>query len=105
MRDAAQRAARQDEGHRARSRQRETQMEKLTQLTGVVAPLPIINLDTDKIFPAVYLKTIQRTGLSKWLVQEIRVRPPRSENPDFVLNHAPYRNPNSLIGADNVVCG
>ncbi len=63
-------------------------MEKFTHLTGVAAPLPIINLDTDKIFPAIYLKTIKRTGLSQWLFQEIRFRPDGSENPDFVLNQA-----------------
>src|SRR5579864_3673488 len=80
-------------------------MEKFTQLTGVAAPLPIINLDTDKIFPAVYLKTIKRTGLSKWLFQEIRFRSDGSENPDFVLNQAPYRNAKILIGADNFGCG
>src|SRR6266480_6599023 len=80
-------------------------MEKFTQLTGVAAPLPIINLDTDKIFPAVYLKTIKRTGLSQWLFQEIRFRPDGSENPDFVLNQAPYRNAKILIGADNFGCG
>jgi 3-isopropylmalate/(R)-2-methylmalate dehydratase small subunit len=80
-------------------------MEKFTQLTGVAAPLPIINLDTDKIFPAIYLKTIKRTGLSQWLFQEIRFRPDGSENPDFVLNQAPYRNAKILIGADNFGCG
>src|ERR1700682_1973393 len=78
-------------------------MEKFTTLSGVAAPLPIINLDTDKIFPAVYLKTIKRTGLAQWLFQEIRFRPDGSENPDFVLNQAPYRNAKILIGADN--CG
>jgi len=80
-------------------------MEKFTQLTGVAAPLPIINLDTDKIFPAVYLKTIKRTGLSKWLFEEIRFRSDGSENPDFVLNQAPYRNAKILVGADNFGCG
>ena len=50
-------------------------MDKFATLTGVAAPLPIHNLDTDKIFPAIYLKTIKRTGLSKWLFQEIRFRP------------------------------
>src|ERR1700724_1547783 len=80
-------------------------MEKFTTLSGVAAPLPIINLDTDKIFPAVYLKTIKRTGLSQWLFQEIRFRPDGSENPDFVLNQAPYRNAKILIGADNFGCG
>jgi 3-isopropylmalate/(R)-2-methylmalate dehydratase small subunit len=80
-------------------------MEKFTTLTGVAAPLPIINLDTDKIFPAIYLKTIKRTGLSQWLFQEIRFRADGSENPDFVLNQAPYRNARILIGADNFGCG
>src|SRR5712671_1960282 len=80
-------------------------MEKFNRLTGVAAPLPIINLDTDKIFPAVYLKTIKRTGLSQWLFQEIRFRPDGSENPDFVLNQAPYRDAKILIGADNFGCG
>ena len=74
-------------------------MDKFTTLTGVAAPLPIVNLDTDKIFPAIYLKTIKRTGLSQWLFQEIRFRADGSENPDFVLNQAPYRN------ADNFGCG
>src|SRR5262249_28573909 len=85
--------------------QRGPTMEKFTQLTGVAAPLPIINLDTDKIFPAIYLKTIKRTGLSKWLFEEIRYRPDGSENPDFVLNQTPYRNAKILIGADNFGCG
>lgn len=80
-------------------------MEKFTELTGVAAPLPIHNLDTDKIFPAIYLKTIKRTGLSQWLFQEIRFRADGSENPDFVLNQAPYRNAQILIGAENFGCG
>ena len=70
-------------------------MEKFTILSGVAAPLPIVNLDTDKIFPAIYLKTIKRTGLSKWLFQEIRFRADGSENPDFVLNQPSYRTPKS----------
>ncbi len=80
-------------------------MEKFTQLTGVAAPLPIINLDTDKIFPAIYLKTIKRTGLAQWLFQEIRFKPDGSEDPDFVLNQGPYRKAQILIGADNFGCG
>jgi len=80
-------------------------MDKFTTLTGVAAPLPIVNLDTDKIFPAIYLKTIKRTGLSQWLFQEIRFRPDGSENPDFVLNQAPYREAKILIGAENFGCG
>jgi 3-isopropylmalate/(R)-2-methylmalate dehydratase small subunit len=80
-------------------------MEKFTELSGVAAPLPIVNLDTDKIFPSIYLKTIVRTGLAKWLLAEIRFRPDGSEDPDFVLNQAPYRNARILIGADNFGCG
>jgi 3-isopropylmalate/(R)-2-methylmalate dehydratase small subunit len=80
-------------------------MEKFNTLTGVAAPLPIINLDTDKIFPAVFLKTIRRTGLAQWLFHEIRFRPDGSENPDFILNQGPYRNARILIGAENFGCG
>src|SRR6202051_2309974 len=80
-------------------------MDKFTTLTGVAAPLPIHNLDTDKIFPAIYLKTIKRTGLAQFLFQEIRFKPDGSENPDFVLNQAPYRKAQILIGAENFGCG
>jgi 3-isopropylmalate/(R)-2-methylmalate dehydratase small subunit len=80
-------------------------MEKFATLSGVAAPLPIVNLDTDKIYPAVYLKTIRRTGLAQWLFHEIRFRPDGSEDPDFVLNQAPYRDAQILIGAENFGCG
>jgi len=80
-------------------------MEKFTQLTGVAAPMPMINIDTDKIFPAVYLKTIKRTGLAQWLFQEIRFRADGSENPDFVLNQGPYRNAKIIVAGDNFGCG
>src|ERR1051325_3887618 len=80
-------------------------MEKFTQLTGVAAPLPMINIDTDKIFPAIYLKTIKRTGLAQWLFQEIRFRPDGSEDPDFVLNQGPYRKAKVLVAGDNFGCG
>jgi 3-isopropylmalate/(R)-2-methylmalate dehydratase small subunit len=80
-------------------------MEKFTKLTGVAAPLPMINIDTDKIFPAGYLKTIKRTGLAKYLFDEIRFRPDGSENPDFVLNQGPYRNAKIIVAGDNFGCG
>src|SRR6516165_6409395 len=80
-------------------------MEKFTTVTGVAAPLPVVNLDTDKIFPAIYLKTIKRTGLSQWLFQEIRFRPDGTEDPDFVLNQAPYRSYKINIGAEHFGCG
>jgi len=80
-------------------------MEKFTQLSGVAAPMPMINIDTDKILPAIYLKTIKRTGLGKVLFDEIRFRPDGSENPDFVLNQAPYRQAKILVAGDNFGCG
>ena len=80
-------------------------MDKFTTLTGVAAPLPIHNLDTDKIFPAIYLKTIKRTGLAQFLFQEIRFKPDGSENPDFVLNQAPYRQAKIIVAGDNFGCG
>jgi 3-isopropylmalate/(R)-2-methylmalate dehydratase small subunit len=80
-------------------------MEKFTTLTGIAAPLPMINVDTDKVLPAVYLKTIKRTGLGKVLFDEIRYRADGSENPDFVLNQASYRNAKILIAGDNFGCG
>ena len=66
-------------------------MDKFTTLTGVAAPLPIMNVDTDMIIPKQYLKTIARTGLGKGLFSEMRYREDGSENPDFVLNQPAYR--------------
>ncbi len=64
----------------------EPTMDKFTTLTGVAAPLKIINVDTDMIIPKQYLKTIKRTGLGKGLFSEQRYKDDGSENPDFVLN-------------------
>ncbi len=61
-------------------------MDKFTTLTGVAAPLPIDNIDTDMIIPKQYLKTIKRTGLGAGLFSEMRYREDGSESPDFVLN-------------------
>ena len=80
-------------------------MEKFTQLTGIAAPMPMINIDTDKIFPAIHLRTIKRTGLAKHLFEEIRFRADGSENPDFVLNQGPYRQAKMLVAGDNFGCG
>ncbi len=80
-------------------------MEKFTQLTGVAAPLPMINVDTDKIIPKQYLKTIERTGLGKGLFDEMRYNDDRSERPEFVLNQPAYRNAKILIAGENFGCG
>jgi 3-isopropylmalate/(R)-2-methylmalate dehydratase small subunit len=80
-------------------------MDKFTQLTGVAAPMPAINIDTDKIFPAIRLKTIKRTGLGHILFEEDRYKADGSENPDFVLNQAPYRKAKVIVAGDNFGCG
>ena len=80
-------------------------MDKFTNLTGVAAPLPMINVDTDKIIPKQHLKTIARTGLGKALFDELRYRNDGSENPDFVLNKPAYRKAKILVAGDNFGCG
>jgi 3-isopropylmalate/(R)-2-methylmalate dehydratase small subunit len=80
-------------------------MEKFTTLSGVAAPLPMINVDTDKIIPKQYLKTIERKGLGKGLFDEMRYRPDGSENPDFVLNKPAWRNAKILVAGENFGCG
>ena len=80
-------------------------MEKFTKLTGVAAPLPIVNVDTDMIIPKDYLKTIERTGLGKGLFAELRLNEDGSENPDFVLNKPAYRKAQILVAGDNFGCG
>jgi 3-isopropylmalate/(R)-2-methylmalate dehydratase small subunit len=80
-------------------------MDKFTTLTGVAAPLPIINVDTDKIIPKQHLKTVERTGLGKALFEELRYRDDGSENPDFVLNQPAYRQSKILVAGENFGCG
>ena len=80
-------------------------MDKFTTLTGVAAPLPIVNVDTDMIIPKDYLKTIKRTGLGAGLFAEMRFNEDGSENPDFVLNKAAWRKAQILVAGDNFGCG
>ena len=80
-------------------------MDKFTTLTGVAAPLPIVNVDTDMIIPKDYLNTIERTGLGKGLFAELRLNEDGSENPDFVLNKPAYRKAQILVAGDNFGCG
>ena len=80
-------------------------MEKFNQLTGIAAPLDIINVETDMIIPKQFLKTIQRSGLGKNLFDEIRYTPDGDEIADFVLNQAAYREAEILVAGDNFGCG
>ena len=80
-------------------------MDKFTTLTGVAAPLPMINIDTDMIIPKQFLKTIERTGLGKHLFFEMRFQDDGSETSDFVLNKPAYRQSKILIAGENFGCG
>ena len=80
-------------------------MEKFTTLTGVAAPMNMINIDTDMIIPKQYLTTVGRTGLGKALFFEMRYNDDGSENPNFVLNQPAYRNATILVAGDNFGCG
>ena len=80
-------------------------MEKFTTLTGVAAPMPIVNIDTDMIIPKQFLKTIKRTGLGSALFHEMRTNDDGSENFNFVLNKPAYKDAKILIAGDNFGCG
>ena len=80
-------------------------MEKFTTLTGVAAPMDMINIDTDMIIPKQFLKTIQRSGLGKHAFSELRYNADGSEKEDFVLNKPAYREAKILVAGDNFGCG
>jgi len=80
-------------------------MEAFTTLTGIAAPMPKANVDTDQIIPARFLKSIARSGFGKNLFANFRYREDGSENPDFVLNQQPYRKAEILIAFENFGCG
>ena len=80
-------------------------MQKFTALTGIAAPMPLVNIDTDMIIPKQFLKTIARTGLGKNLFDEMRYTQDGAEIPDFVLNQPAYRSAEILVAGDNFGCG
>src|SRR5271154_787317 len=80
-------------------------MDKFDKLTGVAAPLPMVNVDTDKIIPKQFLKTLTRTGLGKHLFEEMRYTRDGKELPDFVLNQKAYRGAKILVAGANFGCG
>ena len=80
-------------------------MDKFDHLTGVAAPMNMINVDTDKIIPKQFLKTIKRTGLGKHLFFDMRFETDGSEKEDFVLNQPAYREAKILVAGDNFGCG
>ncbi|AWD22235.1 3-isopropylmalate dehydratase small subunit [Pseudogemmobacter blasticus] len=80
-------------------------MEKFTTLTGIAAPMPLVNIDTDMIIPKQFLKTIKRSGLGVNLFDEMRYTQDGKEIPDFVLNKPQYRKSQIIVAGDNFGCG
>ena len=80
-------------------------MDKFTKIDGIAAPMPGINIDTDRIIPARFLKTIKKSGLGKNLFNDVRYTPDGKEVPDFVLNKAPYRKAQVIVAGKNFGCG
>ena len=80
-------------------------MDKFETLTGVAAPMPLVNIDTDMIIPKQFLKTIKRSGLGANLFDEMRFDRQGNEIADFVLNKPAYRNAEILVAGDNFGCG
>ena len=80
-------------------------MDKFTQLSGIAAPMPLVNIDTDMIIPKQFLKTIKRSGLGVNLFDEMRYNQDGSEVETFVLNQPAYRQATILVAGDNFGCG
>ena len=80
-------------------------MDSFTTLTGIAAPLPMANIDTDKVIPARFLKTIKRSGLGVHLFDTLRYDNDGKERPEFVLNQEPYRSAQIIIAHENFGCG
>ena len=80
-------------------------MDKFTNVSGVAAPMPLVNIDTDMIIPKQFLKTIKRSGLGVNLFDEMRYNQDGSEIANFVLNQPAYRNAQIIIAGENFGCG
>jgi 3-isopropylmalate/(R)-2-methylmalate dehydratase small subunit len=80
-------------------------MRPFTQLDGRAAALHIANLDTDQIIPKQFLKTVEREGLGKGLLYDLRFEKDGRPDPDFVLNQPAFANIKILIAGENFGCG
>ena len=93
-------------GHRTFNRRAgDDLMEKFEKFSGIAAPMPLVNIDTDMIIPKQFLKTIKRSGLGVNAFAEMRYNSDGSEVEDFVLNKPAYRESSILIAGDNFGCG
>ena len=80
-------------------------MDKFVKFTGISAPMPLINIDTDMLIPKQFLKTIKRTGLGKSLFFEMRYDTNGGLIKDFILNKDHYSSASIIVAGDNFGCG
>ncbi len=80
-------------------------MDKFNTLTGIAAPMPLVNIDTDMIIPKQFLKTVQRTGLSKGLFYEMRFDEAGRPKEGVVLDQPAYKNASIRVAGENFGCG
>ena len=80
-------------------------MEKFKNIKSIPAHIPLMNIDTDKIIPKQFLKTIQRSGLGKSLFYEMRFDEKGKPIEGFILDNEPYKNSKILITGKNFGCG
>ena len=80
-------------------------MEKFSTITGIAAPMPLVNIDTDMIIPKQFLKTIKRSGLGANLFDEMRFDRQGNEIADFILNKDAYRSAEIIVAGENFGCG
>ena len=80
-------------------------MQKFDKLSGIAAPMDILNIDTDMIIPKQFLKTIKRSGLGANLFHEMRFDDDGNDRPEFVLNKPAYKEAKIIVAGDNFGCG
>ena len=80
-------------------------MDKFVKFSGIAAPMPLINIDTDMLIPKQFLKTIKRTGLGENLFFEMRYDTNGSLIKDFILNKDHYSSASIIVAGDNFGCG
>jgi 3-isopropylmalate/(R)-2-methylmalate dehydratase small subunit len=80
-------------------------MEPFATLTAVAVPIDLVNVDTDRIIPARFLRQRRGPGFERYLFHDVRFGPDGTERPDFVLNQPAFRPARILVGADNFACG
>ena len=80
-------------------------MQAFTEITGLVAPLEVLNVDTDQIIPKQFLKRIEKTGYGQYLFFDWRFHPDGTMNPDLELNASRYKGAAILLAKDNFGCG